>query len=67
MSVARITEISSTSSEGFDDAIRQGIARASKTLRQVKSAWIKEQRVEVTDGRITAYQVNLLVTFILEE
>lgn len=67
MSVARITEISSTSSESFDDAIRQGIARASKTLRQVKSAWIKEQRVEVTDGRITAYQVNLLVTFILEE
>jgi dodecin len=67
MSVARITEISSTSSESFDDALRQGIARASKTLRQVKSAWIKEQRVEVTDGRITAYQVNLLVTFILEE
>ena len=67
MSVARITEISSTSSESFEDAIRQGIARASKTLRQVKSAWIKEQRVEVTDGRITAYQVNLLVTFILEE
>ena len=67
MSVARITEISSTSSESFDDAIRQGIARATKTLRQVKSAWIKEQRVEVTDGRITTYQVNLLVTFILEE
>jgi flavin-binding protein dodecin len=67
MSVARITEISSTSSESFEDAIRQGIARATKTLRQVKSAWIKEQRVEVTDGRITTYQVNLLVTFILEE
>ena len=67
MSVARITEISSTSSESFEDAIRQGIARATKTLRQVKSAWIKEQRVEVTDGRISAYQVNLLVTFILEE
>ena len=67
MSVARITEISSTSSESFEDAIRQGIARATQTLRQVKSAWIKEQRVEVTDGRITTYQVNLLVTFILEE
>jgi flavin-binding protein dodecin len=67
MSVARITEISSTSSESFEDAIRQGIARATKTLRQVKSAWIKEQRVEVADGRITAYQVNLLVTFVLEE
>jgi flavin-binding protein dodecin len=67
MSVARITEIRSTSSESFEDAIRQGIARATKTLRQVKSPWIKEQRIEVTDGRITAYQVNLLVTFILEE
>ena len=67
MSVARVTEVTSSSTKSFDDAIRQGIARASKTLRQVKSAWIKEQRVEVTDGRITAYQVNLLVTFILEE
>ena len=67
MSVARITEISSTSSLGFEDAIQQGIVRATKTLRGVKSAWIKDQRVEVTDGRITAYQVNLLLTFVLEE
>lgn len=66
MSVARVTEISSTSPESFEHAIQQGIARAAKTLRQVKSAWIKEQRVEVQEGRITAYQVNMLVTFVLE-
>ena len=66
MSVARIVEISATSSESFEAAIREGIARATETLRQVKSAWVKEQRVEVTDGEITAYQVNLLVTFVLE-
>lgn len=67
MSVARITEISSTSSQSFEDAIQQGIARATKTLRGVKSAWIKEQRVDVSEGVITAYQVNLLITFVLEE
>jgi flavin-binding protein dodecin len=66
MSVARIVEISATSSESFEAAIQEGIARATETLRQVKSAWVKEQRVDVTDGEITAYQVNLLVTFVLE-
>lgn len=67
MAVARVTEISSTSEQGFEEAIAQGIARATKTLRNVKSAWVKEQRVEVEDGRITEYQVNLLVTFVLED
>jgi flavin-binding protein dodecin len=67
MSVARITEISSTSSQGFEDAINQGIARASQTLRGIRSAWIKEQTVDVRDGKISDYRVNLLVTFILEE
>lgn len=67
MSVARITEISSTSSQSFEDASQQGIARATQTLRGVKSAWLKEQRVEVSNGAITAYQVNLLVTFVLDE
>jgi flavin-binding protein dodecin len=67
MAVARVTEISSTSPQGFEEAIAQGIARATKTLRNVKSAWVKEQRVEVQDGRITEYQVNLLVTFVLED
>jgi flavin-binding protein dodecin len=67
MAVARVTEISSTSPKSFDDAIAQGIARATKTLRNVKSAWVKEQRVDIQDGRITEYQVNLLVTFVLDE
>jgi flavin-binding protein dodecin len=67
MAVARVTEISSTSEQGFEEAIAQGISRATKTLRNVKSAWVKEQRVEVENGRITEYQVNLLVTFVLED
>ena len=67
MSVARITEISSTSSKGFEDAIAQGIQRASSTLRNVRSAWVKEQRIEVSNGRITAYQVNLMITFTLDD
>jgi flavin-binding protein dodecin len=66
--VARVTEISARSSKGFEDAINVGIARATKTLRGVKSAWVKEQEVVVgTDGKITEYQVNMLVTFILED
>lgn len=67
MAVAPVTEISSTSPKGFDDALAQGIARATKTLRNVKSAWVKEQRVDVENGRVTEYQVNLLVTFVLDE
>jgi len=67
MAVARVTEISSTSPKGFEDALAQGIARATKTLRNVKSAWVKEQRVDVENGRVTEYQVNLLVTFVLDE
>jgi flavin-binding protein dodecin len=67
MSVARIVEISATSPTSFEHAIQTGIDRATGTLRQVKSAWVKEQRVEVEGGRITAYQVNLLVTFVLED
>jgi flavin-binding protein dodecin len=65
-SVAKVTEISARSSKGFEDAIQVGISRASKTLRNVNSAWVKEQRVEVRDGKITTYQVNLMVTFTLE-
>jgi dodecin len=66
MSVARVTEISSTSEKSFEDAIRQGIERATKTLRGVTSAWVQEQRVALEDGRIRYYQVNLRVTFVLE-
>lgn len=65
-SVAKVMEISVRSTSSFDDAIQAGISRASKTLRGVTSAWVKEQRVEVQDGRIVGYQVNLLVTFTLE-
>ncbi|HUG29887.1 MAG TPA: dodecin family protein [Candidatus Limnocylindria bacterium] len=67
MAVARVTEISTTSPTSFDDAIAQGIARATKTLRNVRSAWVKEQRVEIKDNRVTEYQVNMLVTFVLDD
>jgi flavin-binding protein dodecin len=67
MAVARVTEISSTSPKSFDDAIQQGIGRATKTLRNVRSAWVKEQRVDIQDGKIAEYQVNLMVTFVLED
>ena len=65
-SVARVTEISSTSDKSFEDAIKNGVSRAQATLRNVKSAWIKEQQVEVGDQGITSYKVNMLVTFVLE-
>jgi len=66
-SVARVTEISAQSEKSFEDAVKLGIDRASKTLRGLQSAWVKEQRVSVNDqGKITSYQVNMLVTFILE-
>jgi dodecin len=67
MSVARITEISSTSTKSFEDAIQQGVARATKTLRNVRTAWIKDQRVEITGDRISEYQVNLMITFVLDD
>ena len=67
MAVARVTEISSTSTKSFEDAVQQGVARGTKTLRNVRSAWIKEQRVEITDGNISQYQVNLMVTFVLDD
>lgn len=67
MAIARITEISATSTQGFDDAIEQGIARATRTLRNVRSAWVKEQRVEIEGDRISEYQVNLLITFVLDD
>ena len=65
-SVARVIEISAQSSKSFEDAIDSGLARAEKTLRNVTSAWVKEQRVDVKKGKIAGYQVNLLVTFILD-
>jgi dodecin len=67
MPVARVTELSCTSNESFEDAIRQGIARARKTLRGVKGAWIKEQRVSVGGDGELEFQANILVTFVLED
>ena len=67
MSVARVTEISSTSDVSFEDAIKQGISRAAKTLRNVKGAWIKEQQIDIEGDRITRYRVNLLITFVLDD
>ncbi len=66
MSVARVTEISSTSTKSFEDAVEQGVTRATGTLRGVKSAWVKEQTVRVEEGKIVSYQVNMMVTFVLE-
>jgi dodecin len=66
-SVARVTEISSRSEQSFEDAMRVGLERANRTLRGVKGAWVKEQHVDVEDGRVVAYQVNLLVTFVLDD
>ena len=67
MSVAKITEISATSTSSFDDAVRAGISRASKTLKNVAGAWIGEQKVIVRDGEIDTYRVTMRVTFILED
>ncbi len=66
MSVAHVIEISATSEQSFEDAIRQGIERATSTLRGVTSAWIKEQEVQIRDGKATEYKVNMLITFVLE-
>ena len=67
MSIARITEISSTSSTSFEDAIQSGVSRACSTLRNVRSAWVKEQQIRVDNDAIVEYQVNLMITFVLDE
>jgi flavin-binding protein dodecin len=67
MSVAKITEIQSSSPKGFEDAIQKGIARADKTLRNISGAWIKSQQVVIEKGKITEYRVLLKVTFVLQD
>jgi flavin-binding protein dodecin len=67
MSVAKVSEISATSTKSFEDAIQQGLNRASQTIRQIRSAWIKEQQVRCDGSRITEYQVNMMVTFVLDD
>ena len=67
MSVARVTEIIAGSSKSFEDAVRNGVKRASKTLKNVQGAWVKDQSVNVKDGKVTEYRVVLKVTFILDD
>ena len=67
MSIARITEISSTSTKSFEDAIQSGVARATQTIRNVRSAWVKEQQIRIENNNIVEYQVNLMITFVLDE
>jgi flavin-binding protein dodecin len=67
MTVARISEISSISDKSFEDAIVQGVARANKTLKNVKGAWVKEQEVTIDNGKVTGYKVILKVTFVLTD
>lgn len=67
MSVARVTEITSESTKSFEDAINMGIARANKTLKNVRGAWVQEQKITVTNGKIDRYRVNMKITFVLEE
>lgn len=66
MSVAKVIELTSTSTQSFEDAIQQGVARATKTLKNVEGAWVKEQQIKVKDGRVDSYRVNLMVTFVLD-
>ncbi len=67
MTVARVTELNATSQESFEDAINTAISRATKTLRGVEGAWVKDMNVLISDGQITGYKVNLAVTFQLED
>ena len=67
MSVARVTEIISASPDSFDDAVKSGIERASKTIHRIQGAWVKEQTVKVDNGKITEYRTCLMVTFVLDD
>jgi dodecin len=67
MSIAKVSEISATSKTSFEDAIQHGLTRAGKTLRNIRSAWIKEQQVRLEKGKISEYQVNMAVTFVLDD
>jgi flavin-binding protein dodecin len=67
MSVAKVSEITSTSTKSFEDAIALGIARANKTLRNVRGAWVKNMKVHCDDGKITGYRVDMKITFVLTD
>ncbi len=67
MTVAKITEISSSSEKSFEDALEQGVKRASRTLDGITGAWVQEMKVDVKDGEITNYRVNMKLTFVLKD
>lgn len=67
MAVAKVTEISASSPKGFEDAIQAGITRASKTLQQIRGAWVKDMKVVVDNGRITEYRIRMKITFVLKD
>lgn len=67
MSVAKVIEISATSTKSFEDAVSQGVARAAKTVENICAAWVKEQRVTVENGKVKEYQVNMALTFVLND
>ena len=67
MAVAKVTEITSSSAKSFDDAIKNGIDRAGKTLKNIQGAWVNEMKVEVKNGKISEYRVNMKVTFVLQD
>ena len=67
MTVARVTELSATSDQSFEDAVNMAVKRATSTLRNVESAWVKDQNVLIENNNITGYKVNLAITFVLEE
>ena len=67
MSVAKVTEITSSSPKSFDDAVQSGIARASKTLQNIKGAWVKGLKIDVENNRIMSYRVDMKISFILKD
>ncbi|MES9859267.1 MAG: dodecin family protein [Candidatus Thiodiazotropha sp. LLP2] len=67
MSVAKVTEITATSNKSFDDAVTKGIKRANKTLKEIKGAWVKDQKVSVANGKVTEYRVTMKVSFVLKD
>jgi flavin-binding protein dodecin len=67
MSVAKVTEITASSPKGFEDAIQAGVTRASKTLENIRGAWVKDMKVVVSNGRVTEYRIRMKVTFVLKD
>lgn len=67
MSVAKVIEVAASSSRSFEDAVNQGIQRASKTVENIKGAWIKEHKIVVENGKVTEYRVHMKVTFVLND